>query len=165
MCGKRSGNQEQGGADWGRSTTLLVRAFSCHEHICAVFLLPGQAPVAPEPQVPLSLRACRYCPLLERCTCPVHRQLQTDTNTLCCLCCPFLQLWEQALSLQHLKEHAFIELPGGEGRVSVLDLINYVQNNPELKALVDKDPNLVLPKEGMTRWGRAGDQLSELISI
>lgn len=80
------------------------------------------------------------------------------------LVCTVLQLWEQVLTLQRLKEHSFVELPGGEGRVSVLDLVNYVKNNPELKALVDKDPNLVLPKEGMTRCATRDQHQQALLS-
>lgn len=62
-----------------------------------------------------------------------------------------LEMWEQVLAVQHLKERAFLDLPDGQGRVSVWDLLTYVRNNPELKALVNKDPNMVLPKEGMTK--------------
>ena len=38
-----------------------------------------------------------------------------------------------------------------EGRVSLWDLLMYVKGNPELEALYDRDINLAVPVEGMTR--------------
>ncbi|KAF8072638.1 hypothetical protein HT031_000298 [Scenedesmus sp. PABB004] len=65
-----------------------------------------------------------------------------------------LELWRKVLMVQRLRDEAFVELPGGAGRVSVWDLWTYIKGNPELKALAERNPNLVAPSQGMTREER-----------
>lgn len=58
-------------------------------------------------------------------------------------------MWRKLFAAQEMKEEMFVDTP--EGRVSVWDLLMYVRGNPELEALVERDINLAVPVEGMTR--------------
>jgi hypothetical protein len=60
-----------------------------------------------------------------------------------------LQTWRKLFAAQAMKEDMFVDTP--EGRVSLWDLLMYVKGNPELEALYDRDLNLAVPVEGMTR--------------
>jgi hypothetical protein len=60
-----------------------------------------------------------------------------------------LQPWRKLFAAQSMKEEMFVDT--ADGRVSLWDLLMYVRGNPELEALVDRDINLVVPVEGMTR--------------
>lgn len=57
------------------------------------------------------------------------------------------------MMMQRLRDEVFIRVPGG-GRVSVLDLWSHVRNNPQLKALAERDPNLAAPAGGRSRCVR-----------
>lgn len=63
------------------------------------------------------------------------------------------QVWRKVVLAQRLKEQHFVELPDGQGRVSVWDLWHYVKANPELEALAERDPAFAAPAQGMTRCG------------
>jgi hypothetical protein len=60
-----------------------------------------------------------------------------------------LQPWRELFAAQSMKEEMFVDT--ADGRVSLWDLLMYVRGNPELEALVDRDINLAVPVEGMTR--------------
>lgn len=68
-------------------------------------------------------------------------------NAICVLCC--VQVWRKLFAAQSMKEEMFVETP--DGRVSLWDLLMYVRGNPELEALANRDLNLAVPLEGMTR--------------
>lgn len=74
-----------------------------------------------------------------------HQHLTTNPA----VCAFLLQAWRKLFAAQSMKEEMFIDTP--EGRVSLWDLLMYVRNNPELEALVQRDINLAVPVEGMTR--------------
>lgn len=69
------------------------------------------------------------------------------TPLLCRVWCG-LQVWRKLFAAQSMKEEVFVETP--EGRVSLWDLLMYARN-PELEALAQRDLNLAVPLEGMTR--------------
>lgn len=60
-----------------------------------------------------------------------------------------MQTWRKVFAAQSMKEEMFVDTP--EGRVSLWDLLMYVKGNPELEALANRDINLAVPLEGMTR--------------
>lgn len=60
-----------------------------------------------------------------------------------------LQVWQKLFAARTMKDKLFVNT--AEGRVSLWDLLMYVKDNPELEKLAQRDINLAVPVEGMTR--------------
>lgn len=63
--------------------------------------------------------------------------------------CGLPQSWHEIFAAQAMKDDMFVDTP--DGRISLWDLLMYVRGNPELEALYQRDINLAVPVEGMTR--------------
>jgi hypothetical protein len=62
-----------------------------------------------------------------------------------------------------MKQTVFVDTP--DGRVSMWDLLSYVQANPELAALAQRDINLAVPLEGLTRYEPSGGRLAGRVGV